>query len=196
MPYVIIPKEYRKDGVPFQGEYAIYKDKEKHKHYFLMGTGDMSVDQIIKENNPLCFEIPIEVFAHYKELERKYPYTHGERINTKDVKTTDVASVEIVSDWENKNLNLEDVNKPAPVPILPEKEGGPRGPRGPLGRHAFMCVPKGNAEVLYRHTKEIMGDLLIEILYSDKEMGENLMASVESACSDIKEAAKQFLGEE
>lgn len=108
MPYIIVPKEYRKDSVPFQGEYAIYRDKEAHKYYFLIGTGDMSVGQIIKQNSSFCMEIPAVVFAHYKELERKYPYTHGERVNMKSVKTADIASVEIVNDWGAKNLNLEE----------------------------------------------------------------------------------------
>lgn len=197
MPYVIIPKEYGKDDVPFQGEYTIYNDKEEHKYYFLMGTGDKSVGQIIKQDNFLCFEIPIEVFAHYKELERKYPHCHGERINMKSVKTADIASVEIANDWENKNLNLNDENKPAPQLILPEAESGPRGPRGPLGSPGFMYVPRGNVRVLYTQVKKIMDNLLREIRYADKEMKENLAKSVESVCYDIREAAKQFLeGEE
>lgn len=194
MPYVIIPKEYRKDSVPFQGEYAIYRDKEKHKYFFLIGTGDKSVEQIIEQNNFLCFEIPAMVFAHYKALERKHPYCHGERINMKSVKTADIASVEIVNDWENKNLNLNDENKPAPQLILPEAECGPRGPLGSL---SYICVPEGNAGVLYSHVKKIMDNLLREIRYADKEMKENLAKSVESVCYDIREAAKQFLeGEE
>ena len=197
MPYVIIPKEYGKDDVPFQGEYTIYNDKEEHKYYFLMGTGDKSVGQIIKQDNFLCFEIPIEVFAHYKELERKHRYAHGERINMKSVKTADIANVEIVNGWENKNLNLEDANKPTPQPILPEAGCGHRGPRGPLGSLSYICVPKGNAGVLYSHVKKIMDNLLREIRYADKEMKENLAKSVESVCYDIREAAKQFLeGEE
>lgn len=194
MPYVIIPKEYRKGSVPFQGEYAIYRDKEEHKHYFLIGTGDKSVEQIIKENSFLCFEITATVFAHYKYLERRHSYCHGERINMKSIKTVDVASVEIVNDWENKNLNLEDENKPAPRPILPEKESGPRGP---LGRRAFICIPKGNAWRLYGFVKESVDELLREILRDDGEMKENLAVSVENVYSDIKKAAKQFLeGEE
>lgn len=197
MPYVIIPKEYRKDSVPFQGEYAIYRDKKKHKYFFLIGTGDKSVEQIIEQNNFLCFEIPADVFAHYKELERKYPHCHGERIDMKSVKTADIASVEIVNDWENKNLNLNDENKPAPQLILPEAECGPRGPRGPLGSPGFMYVPRGNVRVLYTQVKKIMDSLLKEILYADREMKENLTASVENVCSDIKEVTKQFLeGEE
>ena len=152
-------------------------------------------DKIMEEFAPRMEQLRDSIYVKRQELRAL------ENATNPDVKAVREAATEMTR-LRNEMADLHDAlgDKLAAEVGVPEgfKDAprGPRGPRGPLGRHAFMCVPKGNAEVLYRHTKEIMGDLLIEILYSDKEMGENLMASVESACSDIKEAAKQFLGEE
>lgn len=64
-------------------------------------------------------------------------------------------------------------NKPTPEDMLPV------GPRGPLGKHAYICIPKGNAEVLYNFVKKDMDSLLEEILRNADEMKKHCRDSCE-----------------